>query len=277
MIKAPKEGGRRIVVRLLRFCETTFINTIVDIIVDKFVDFINRQIATVWRGGDLSTNSRGGSGSTGALPQLNQEEELAEADCILLSEALNFYFDTPCMRYLFGAPRPLAKFRIVPPENIDTATEIALMEFLLSVGVPVSVAYMRDKFGVPEPGPTDALAQAPQPQAEAGIGKGIGDGPATGPLSLGNAHFQAAAFRRIALKNISTAQARALEPVSRRLREIQAIENDEQRQAAIASFKKDLPNISKSVFGQSSELVRQFEAIIGTSLVSGAVESSALH
>jgi hypothetical protein len=224
----------------------------------------------------LSTSSRSsGSGGVGALPQLNQEEELADADSILLSEALNFYFDTPCIRYLFGAPKPKARFKIIPPENIDTAKEIAVIQFLLSVGVPVSIKYLRERFGVPEPDPVETLATAPQPAAQ--IGKGIGDEPPTGPISLGNVAMQAAAFRREALRKLTMAQARALKPLADRVRTIQAIENDEQRQAALAELKKDLPNIFRRVSDESGELIQRFEDIIGTSLVSGAVESAVSH
>ena len=243
----------------------------------KFLDFINRQISIVWRGGDLSTNSRGGSGASGALPQLNQEEELAEADAILLSEALNFYFDRWVIRYLFGAARPLARFRIVPPENIDTAKEIALMQFLISVGIPIGANFLRDKFGVPEPDPSETLATPPpNPAAEGQIGKGIGDQGPGGALSLGNVAL-AANFRRAALKSMSMAQARALKPLADRVKQIQQIENDEQRQAALVELKKDLPKIFRRVSDESGELVQRLEDIIGTSLVSGAVEAAASH
>lgn len=240
----------------------------------KFIDYINRQIAIVWRGGDLSTNSRGGSGASGALPQLNQEEELAEADAILMSEALNFYFDRPCLRYLFGTDQPKARFKIIPPENIDTAKEIAVDQFLMSVGVPLAIADMQARYGRPQPDAGEELATPPAQPPQ--IGKGVGDEGATGPLSLGNV-ATAAAFKRQALNRISLAQARALGPIRRRLVSIQAIENDEQRQAALVEFKKDLPNLARSVFGDSEELVKQFEAVIGTSLVSGAVEAASLR
>jgi phage gp29-like protein len=247
----------------------------------KFVDFMNRQISILWRGGDLSTNSRGGSGASGALPQLNQEEELAEADAIKLSESLNFYFDRPCLRYLFGTANPKAHFKIVPPENIDTAKEIALMQFLMSIpNFQISLRYLREKFGVPEPDPKDEIAQPPV--ASSGgeqIGKGVGDGSPTGPLSLGNIAntMHAAEFMRVARKRMTLAQAKALAPLAKEVRRIYAVENDEQRQAELAALRKDLPRIFKRVSDESGELVKQLEDIIGTSLVSGAVESALAH
>lgn len=244
---------------------------------ELFCDRMDRAIARLWRGGDLSTMSRSGSGASGALPQLNQEDELAEADSILLSEALNFYFDRWVIRYQFGAPAPKARFKIIPPKNTDTAKEIAVDQFLMSVGVPMAIADLQNRYGRPAPDEGEKLAVAAAPAggaAGAGIGKGIGDEPATGPLSLGNIAVQVAAFKAEAMKRMSLAQAKALAPLADRIKSAAAIDNDEQRQAAMAEIKKDLPKIFRRVNDGSGELIKRFEEILSSALVSGAVESA---
>ena len=96
---------------------------------------------------------------------------------------------------------------------------------------------------------------------------------------MGNiaAGLHAAEFRRAAKNRMSLAQARALKPLADELKRIAAIENDEQRQAELVALKKDLPRIAKKVFGESGPLVEQFVEVVGTSLVSGAVEAAALR
>lgn len=128
---------------------------------EKLCDRMDRAIARLWRGGDLSTMSRGGSGGVGALPQIQQEDEIAEADCTLLSEALNFYVDRWVIRYTFGEARQKARFRIIPSKNIDNAKEIQTFQFALAAGVPVSVKAIQEKFDLTSPKEGEDMAHAP--------------------------------------------------------------------------------------------------------------------
>lgn len=134
---------------------------------EKLCDRMDRALARLWRGGDLSTMSRGGEGGVGALPQIQQEDEIAEADCHLLSEALNFYVDAYVIRYMFGEAQQKARFRIIPAKSIDNAKEIQTLEFAISHGVPISKKHIYDKFNLPEPRmksegqPAEELATAP--------------------------------------------------------------------------------------------------------------------
>lgn len=244
----------------------------------EFCDRMDRAIARLWRGGDLSTMSRGGSGASGALPQLEVADEIAEADSVLLSESLNFYFDRAVIRYRFGANRPKARFKIIPPKDIDTAKEIAVDQFLLSVGVPMSVSDLQERYGRPNPDPDDTLAVPPMQAAQ--IGKGVGDESANGPLSLGNGMYSpsprlAEEFRKEATKRLTLQQAKMLGPLADRMKRAALIRNDEQRQAELANIRKDLPTLFKSVNENSVPLIQALEDIIGTALVSGAVESAA--
>jgi phage gp29-like protein len=242
---------------------------------EAFCDRMGRAIARVWMGGDLSTHSRGGSGGVGALPQIAQQEELTEADAVLLSNALHFYFDRWVIRYLFGTAQPLARFKITVPPNIDTAKEVAVDQFLLGCGVSIAKDDLRKRYSRRDPDAGEELATPPAPAGDAQLGKGLGDGSPTGPLTLGNVQLNYAAFKRQALRELSLAQARALEPLRKRIVAAAAIENDEQRQAELVAIKKDLPIIFSRVSDESGELISKFEAIIGTSLVSGAVEAAA--
>lgn len=128
---------------------------------EKLCDRMDRAIARLWRGGDLSTMSRGGSGGVGALPQIQQEDEIAEADCIRLSETLNVYVDSWVIRYKFGAARQKAHFRIIPSKNIDNDKEIKTFQFALASGVPISVKSIQEKFDLTAPKEGEELAKPP--------------------------------------------------------------------------------------------------------------------
>lgn len=239
---------------------------------ERLLDRMDRALARLWRGGDLSTMSRGGSG-TGALPQMEQEDELAEADAILCSEAANWHIDRYVVEYLFGVQKPLAYFRIVPPLTTDTAKEIAVDQFLVAMGAKLALKDAMERYGRRQPDAGEELMTTPAPAAGADeqIGKGIGDGSPGGPLSLGNADM----FRAAAMRELTRAQAQALVPLAERLRKASDLQDDEARRKACEEIKKDLPKIFKSVSARSGELVTALEQIVGTALISGATQAAA--
>lgn len=190
---------------------------------------------------------------------------------MMCQDALNFYFCRWVIRYLFGCDNPKASFRIVPTPDVDTEKEIAIDQFLMSVGVPLGVQDLQKRYGRPAPDATEELATPPAVPTQ--VGKGLGESASS--LTLGNVAGISERFRRASRRELSLSQARALRPLADRIREISAMENDEQRHAAAADLKKDLPNMLKRVSDESGELIRRLEDIIGTSLVSGAVESAA--
>jgi hypothetical protein len=223
---------------------------------------MDRATARIWRGADLSTMSRAGSG-TGALPQIQNEDELAEADSLLVTEACNFYIDRYAINYGFGVDKPKAYFRVIPPPNIDTAKQIAIDQFLISVGAKLGlkdalVRYGRRQVDVDQAGkPSEQILTAPA--APPMIGKGIGDEGEQGPLSLGN---MATFVRSVAIREITAEQAKMLEPLARRIRVMRQIDDPSNRQAEAAAIKKDLPEAFKTISGKSGELVTALSEIV---------------
>ena len=241
---------------------------------EQLVDRMDRAMARDWRGADLSTMSRAGSG-TGALPQIQNEDELAEADAIKCSEAANFYIDRGIVFYRFGKVKPKAYFRIIPPLNIDTAKMIAVYQFLNSVGVDVAKKDVYAAFGIRQPDAKDELITPPPTPAD--IGTGVADKGVTGALSLGNVadrRAMGAVFMAAARRELTAAQAKALVPVGERLKALADIQDPEKLSAAKEKFKKDLPELLKVVDGHSNELRQALTDIIGTSILSGATQAA---
>lgn len=248
---------------------------------ESLVDRMDRALARVWRGADLSTMSRAGSG-TGALPQIQNEDELAEADSLLVTEACNFYIDRYVCNYLFGVDSPKANFRVIPPPNIDTAKQIAIDEFLMSVGVQLGkkdalYRYGRRAVDVDDAGdPTEEILTPPmQPGMDGGdggeegqIGKGLEDKGEGGALTIGNsARIRLAnRVRSACIREVTITQAKHLAPLARRIKVMRQINDAQNREAEAALIKKDLPTVFKSVSGRTDELVTALQEIVEEAL-----------
>lgn len=100
------------------------------------VAYIDRCLASLWRGGDLSSMSADGSGQ-GASLQGDELKALLADDCALLSETLERSLDLFALRWKFGASvRPLARFQVRPPP-CSVLKDLQIDSFLLSVGAPL--------------------------------------------------------------------------------------------------------------------------------------------
>ena len=261
---------------------------------EPFCDRMDRAVARVVRGGDLSSMSKGGGaggggagkagGAVGALPQMENENALAKADAERISETCQFYLDRWVINYRFGeGVEPKAKFMIQPPQQIDTDREIAVDTFLLSVGVPTSVADLLERYGRARPDAKDALAHAPQP---AGLGKGGPPGAGAGQTAPGegegpeklDAGFMANVapgtrrFYKSANELRAAAQAKAFKPLRDQLLTIAAIEDPATRAAHLEALRLQLPALlHRSV---TPEIVHAFEAALSTSIVNGAADAA---
>lgn len=120
------------------------------------VDYMDRAMITLWRGGDLSTLSSEKGMGTGASLQEGEGNILVEDDCALITEALNDYVDRFVLGYLFNE-EPLAYITILPPRLDNTDADIKIAEFFLKHQAPVGVNQMRERLGLPEPEEDDEM------------------------------------------------------------------------------------------------------------------------
>jgi phage gp29-like protein len=114
------------------------------------VDRMDRAIATIWRGGDLSTLSR--SNGVGAESQGEEAAGLLQADCKLLESTLNTQLGRWAIRYAFGPDtKPLAYLRLRPKSNPDQAGEIARFESAQRLRTPLSLRQIREELSLATP------------------------------------------------------------------------------------------------------------------------------
>lgn len=127
------------------------------------VDRMDRAMATLWRGADLSTISgKTQQGGQGALLQGKEEFNLQCDDAELLSETLNLQIDPLVIGWQFGeGTKPLAYFKLVVPPNIEAATDLEIFAYLQSVGVELGKEQVRSHFGVETMGQFDKPLDQP--------------------------------------------------------------------------------------------------------------------
>ena len=108
-------------------------------------EYMDRMIATLVRGGDLSTISR--DNSTGSNPQQQDADALLEDDCALVSETLQTQLDRLVIRMVHGDETPAAYIVIEPPSTTDQSKELAIDTGLADLGVKQDPADLAERYG----------------------------------------------------------------------------------------------------------------------------------
>lgn len=130
------------------------------------VDAMNRAIAALWRGGDLSTMSSGPD-SVGSNLQSEESDILEQDDAEMLTDTLNEQLDRWVIRHMFGE-EPLAWIRIKTGQREDIKQDIETDRFLSDQGFPMSAQALSARYNRPLPEEGDTLltpkATGAQPQ-----------------------------------------------------------------------------------------------------------------
>ena len=276
-----------------------------------FVEHMDKAIATIVRGADLSTISSGKqSQGRGAYLQGDETALIEEDDAALITENLR-RIDELVISWLFNDPVCYAHAKVIIPDTKQTTDTIAKLEFLVGAGVEVGQDYAREELGVPKPGDKEELLKAAAPAAPFGgapvnpedqaaadeaHGKPAPGSPeaaqaaAEEKQAMANALARGitptlarhdarmagklAIFRATALDRLSNAQRGALEPLLSQLREVGAMSDDTARKAALMKLQADLPRWYRRI-AQDPALVNALEEVYGASIVSAAAEASA--
>ncbi len=138
----------------------------------EMVARMDKAIAALWRGADLSTLSSGPAGDgTGASLQ-GEESDLLEQDaCEMISETLQEQVDRHVIRYVHGDDEPLAYIQIMPESRPDLQQEMEIDKHLSGLGCRLSRNEALRRYQRSEVDPEDAedapLVAAPQAAATA--------------------------------------------------------------------------------------------------------------
>jgi phage gp29-like protein len=109
------------------------------------VERMDRAMASLWRGSDLSTMS---ADKQGASVQEGESDILLEDDAAMISETLQLYIDRWVIWQKFGTS-PLAYSRIVIPETKITDLDLKIDELLLRAGARLGERERLEYYGRP--------------------------------------------------------------------------------------------------------------------------------
>ncbi len=107
------------------------------------VERMDRALASLWRGSDLSTLS---ADNKGASVQQDESTILLEDDAAMIGETLQLYIDRWVIAQKFGA-KPLAYSRIVVPESKNVALDLQIDELLLKAGARIGERERLEYYG----------------------------------------------------------------------------------------------------------------------------------
>ena len=239
------------------------------------VDRMDRAIATICRGADLSTMSAGAGSGQGASLQGDESELLEQDDAAMISETL-LQVSRSVIQQLFGDEQPLAYLEIPIPKKKNNEDTRKNIETLTSSGVAVGQEWVRAEFAIPAPAAGEAVLTKPVAPiretlplnglpAEALAAANAADAAATGRETL----FVATATNRLAPEIKA-----AIEPILRRLAEIDVIADAAQQRAALANFRAALPELCRQAISQVPAAAAVLEQVIGTAFASGVGEAA---
>ena len=111
---------------------------------------MDRYIALIWRGSDLSTLSA--DNAAGASLQAEESEILEDADCALVEETLAHYLTKPALEWKFGqGVKPAAYLQLTRKNRKDKLNQIAVYKGAAELGCAVAKRDVYEALELREP------------------------------------------------------------------------------------------------------------------------------
>ncbi len=230
---------------------------------EPLVQLINAAIASLWRGGDLSTQSSGKqSQGRGSNRQEDEAEIILDDDVEMISETLRMNVDRYVIQNQFGDDQPLARFTIIRPPKEATAQDLAVDQFLIGSSAPLGVDDAYKRYGRVAPRPGEALLVAPQQPEQ--IPQGLANIKAVGIVhDAGEAEMARLIVN--SKPEIAAGLALTLQPMAEHYRRALDVPDD-QLAGSIDRFRASLPALLKEM-NVKPEIVPQLSSTIATALL----------
>jgi phage gp29-like protein len=229
---------------------------------EPLIERMDRAIAILWRGADLSTMSAGNGQGQGASVQEGEGDLLEQDDAAWISETLQMQLSRQVIRYHFGDVRPLAYIQIKTRDDGDTKLDIEVLKAAKELGIPVAVKDARERLGLVTPDEGEELLG--DRKADSGDRK-------EEDAALANERTAADLSRRRFLAEakaqLGSAYAEALQPV--RIELANALDGDESNlRERLEIFRNRLPALLTRVTAEPAARER-LEAIFAASFFNG--------
>jgi phage gp29-like protein len=145
--------------------------------------FCNREISKAVLGQTLTTDTQGSTGTYAAgRVQAEVRRDLLEADAEMLSETIREQLLRPLVGFNFGWDQPIPDFGLLIQDAPDFKADSEWLKNLAGIGMPITVSWVREHFGLPEAQGDEPVLQAPASGSPAGAPAEI---PPSPPLPTG--------------------------------------------------------------------------------------------
>lgn len=240
------------------------------------VEWAERAIVSLVRGGDLSTMSSGKqTQGHGSQRQDDEADALLDDDVEMINETLHQWVDKYVIEYLFNDDRPLARFKLVVPPDKATAQDLAIDQFLVSAaptnpdgspGVGLSWADALERYGRKAAKPGEPMLQAPQQDEQ--IPNNLGNTRLFNSLT-GSTPHDAPIEKMMAglIKTLSASQLVAFQPLGARIDQIIALP-EETFANEIEALVKELPTYVRKIMDDPTQQ-RIWENTLSAVLLNG--------
>jgi hypothetical protein len=219
----------------------------------KLIERMDRAMAAMWRGGDLSTMSQGSGDGTGASVQGEETDILENDDAKNITDVLNEQVDKWVIRYVHGDLVPLAWVRVTENISQDVKLDLETDKGLLALGYEEPVEELQKRYNRPH---LQKKQAAPAPEIPIPAGNVLQIRAADLPwwkrlLSAANEKNAATKpDQDVLLKNsrkaILMARAEDMQPVADRLTQIVDETPEGELFAALEKFRtNELPELAK--------------------------------
>jgi hypothetical protein len=251
----------------------------------RLVERMDRAMASLWRGADLSTMSAGAGEGTGASVQSSETEILAAADSENLADTLRRTIDRVVVKWCCGSDVPKAYFALRGVAKDTTEQDLKIDEQLHRMGFPISIESLAGRYNRSRPDAADTLlpppAPPPAPSAApvyagniAPIARGEGGTSFVSPTSA-----EQAAYAQASRERLAAAVQVENEPLARQLGEIMFLATAEdwtpdRLAERLRALRADLPSIQQRM-AQSPAVAAAYSDIVGTAVLDAAAETFA--
>lgn len=230
------------------------------------VEYIDRQIASLWRGADLSTISQGNQ-SVGASLQGEETNLLQEDDAGLITETFWDQIDALVLRLVLNVTEPLAYVKILPPKKQAVDQDIKIDEFLLKWGVEMSVDDALERYGRGSAEDGETLLKLALPAVDPNSDPLTRPTPASGISNSGEGRGARGEIswwektrRYLGLANEVSAEERLrvakremLRPVLDQLQAIEGMNDGEAKRMALTSLLAEMPRLKQRLQNEAGD------------------------
>lgn len=232
------------------------------------IDRIDRKLASLYRGSDLSSMSSGQGNVTGASVQAEETDIFDRADARMISETLN-QVDRLVLAYAFGEDvEPLAYVQLTLPDNKDLRFQLDAIEKLTGLGMEIGVESTRELLGITAPRAGEALLSKPK-LATPPIASPVEKLPAANDRKAGGRDPHMQEFLARASDLISQARAEDAAAIRQALADV--------LQGPDGAFLKRLQAFRDEVLALATlsapETEKAFAAVLGTALLNGLTQN----